>query len=407
MKTLVKKPGTAKSLATIQKQKKLADKSEAKAKKAKKIAKVNEVVADETILKPVKSKKSEKKLKSKNNEENDTKEIATKMSKVSTKAGKKNVDKKKSKTKKSHKEDLEGLKDIDPEFYDFLKKNDKQLLEFNLLDSDDDEEEQEGIEQKSKSKSKKEKKSSKSLDSDDEEEMDYDDDDDDSENGEEEMDDDNKFHKPSDQLEVASDESDFEDEEEPEVATDGTQKVTLNLLRQWQIQLENNKVPIDIVRKVTQAFSSALASITPDADQVQMTYKVVGSAAFNGVIQLCVLHLQPAILRFLGVKEKSSIPLHKTKKWNKVRGCLRYYLTDLIRLVEQVSSSNILSVLLKHLHQMANMVAPFTALGKTILKRLIVLWSTGDETIRVVAFLCILKITRNQQVSCWLQKTYR
>ncbi|XP_061402569.1 nucleolar complex protein 2 homolog [Musca vetustissima] len=380
MKTLIKKPGKPKSLASIEKKKKVV-KTEEKPQKVKKLKKVLEEVEAEVA------------------------EVeATKKSKKITKKDTKDAGKKK-KTKKSHKEELEGLKDIDPEFYDFLKKNDKQLLEFNMLDSDDDEEDEEVAPKKdvkTKTNSKKEKKSKKShADDSDDDFLDDDEEDDDEDMDDDDEEEDEKFHKPNAELEVASDESDFEgdDDAEADQSTDGVQKVTLNLLRQWQIQLEQDKIPIEVVRKVTQAFSSALASITPDADQVPLPFKVVGSAAFNGVIQLCVLHLQPAILRFLGVKEKSNIPLHKTKKWNKVRGCLRYYLTDLIRLVEQVSSPNILSVLLKHLHQMANMVAPFSTLGKTILKRLIVLWSTGDETIRVVAFLCILKITRNQQAT--------
>lgn len=282
----------------------------------------------------------------------------------------------KKKPKKTHKQDLEGLKDLDPEFYDFLKKNDKELLEFNLLDTDDEDEEEAATEEK------------KAVDNDD---------DDDEDN-------DAKFHKPSDDLAVASDESDFEGEDDDEdVAVGGVQKITLNLLRQWELQLEKPNVSIETVRQVIQAFNSALASISADGVEGEnanaTAYKVVGAAAFNGVIQLCVLHLQPAIIRVLGVKPNSSLPLHKHKKWVKVRGCLRYYLTDLIRLVEQVSSSNILNVLLKHLHQMAGMVAPFTALGKTILKRLIVLWATGDETVRVLSFLCVLKITPKQQVS--------
>ncbi|KAH8323531.1 hypothetical protein KR067_013064 [Drosophila pandora] len=283
-------------------------------------------------------------------------------------------------SKKTHKEELEGLKDLDPEFYDFLKKNDQQLLDFNLLDSDDDDEEEE--------EAKPENVKGKADESEDDEE------------------DEEKYHKPNEDLAVASDESDFEDEaEDDEAATGGTQKITLNLLRQWEQQLAQPNVSIDIVRKVIQAFNSALASISADgADGGEnqpnaAAFKVVGASAFNGVIQLCVLHLQPAIIRVLGVKANSSLPLHKYKKWVKVRGCLRYYLTDLIRLVEQVSSANILGVLLKHLHQMAGMVTPFTALGKTILKRLIVLWATGDETVRVLAFLCILKITRKQQAT--------
>lgn len=62
-----------------------------------------------------------------------------------------------------HKRDLEKLKESDPDFYKFLQDNDKKLLQFNLSDDDDDETE--------------------SIDD---------------------------LHKPVENLEVASDESDFE-----------------------------------------------------------------------------------------------------------------------------------------------------------------------------------------------------
>ncbi|SPP82157.1 nucleolar complex protein 2 homolog [Drosophila guanche] len=347
-------------------------------KVAKKVKSLGKPKAGISKKQPKKEAKT-KTVVNKTEKPNDGMEIAKKPKQKPVVATK-NVKPPKKGSKKSHKEDLEGLKQIDPEFYEFLKTNDKKLLDFNLMDSDDDDEDED----------EKETGAQKDADSDSG---------DDEENEE-------KYHKPSDDLAVASDESDFEEDGEGEdeaAAAGGTQKVTLNLLRQWEQQLGQANVSIDIVRKVIQAFNSALASISADgADGGEnqpnaAAFKVVGAASFNGVIQLCVLHLQPAIIRVLGVRPNSSLPLHKHKKWVKVRGCLRYYLTDLIRLVEQVSSANILSVLLKHLHQMAGMVAPFTTLGKTILKRLIVLWATGDETVRVLAFLCILKITRNQQ----------
>lgn len=64
-----------------------------------------------------------------------------------------------------HKRDLKKLKESDPEFYQFLQENDRKLLEFNLSDEDSDDERDEKV---------------------------------------------TEVHKPSDTLDVASDESDFE-----------------------------------------------------------------------------------------------------------------------------------------------------------------------------------------------------
>lgn len=278
---------------------------------------------------------------------------------------------------KNHKAALNKLKNIDPEFYKFLEENDKKLLSFNA-DNDFDEED---------SEDEADEANAPVADSDD----------------------DDILHKPSETFDAASDESDFEDptEENPneDVAADdakyakgGTRLITLKLLKQWQNDLSLEKVGVDTIKNVIQAVNSALLSISGD-HVAGLAYKVEGAAVFNGVLQLCILHLHPAIKRFLGLTGKTSKQPHKCKKWNKIRTSLKDYLTDLTKLLEHVSSANILIVLLKHLHQIVPMVASFSTLIKPILKRLVSLWSTSEETVRVLAFLSILKITRSQQTT--------
>lgn len=113
---------------------------------------------------------------------------------------------------------------------------------------------------------------------------------------------------------------------------------------------------------------------------------------------MCVLYLPPAIKKYLGLEVSGKDP-QKCKHFVKIKSHLISYLNDLLKLLGSVTSTNILTVLLKHLHQMSLYVACFGRISKLSLKRLIVLWSSSEETVRVLAFLCILRITRNQQHS--------
>lgn len=263
-----------------------------------------------------------------------------------------------------HKSSLNKLKEIDPEFYKYLEQNDKKLLKFDAnADEDDDDE----------------------LNEDAESENENEEDSEDERGG--------KLHKLKSELEAASDESDYENDDN---TARKSNSVTLKLLKEWQAELSKDKVSIDVIKSVIQALSSALLSVAGE-NVGGGIYRVEGAAAFNGVIQLCVLHLQPAIRRFLGLNQTTSAKPHKCKKWNKVKSSLRGYLVDITKLLEHVSSANIMCVLLKHLHQISPMISSFSTLTKPILKRLVSLWSTGDETVRVLAFLCILRITRDQQ----------
>lgn len=54
---------------------------------------------------------------------------------------------------------------------------------------------------------------------------------------------------------------------------------------------------------------------------------------------------------------------------------------------------------MKHLHEMLPYTQSFSSLRKPLLRVLIKFWSTGEETVRVVAFLCILRIATSHKES--------
>lgn len=51
---------------------------------------------------------------------------------------------------------------------------------------------------------------------------------------------------------------------------------------------------------------------------------------FNGVIQLCVTHLPTAFEEYLKCDPKLD-EIHKSKRFKKIRGILKSYLADLIK----------------------------------------------------------------------------
>ncbi|KAK1135281.1 hypothetical protein K0M31_008051 [Melipona bicolor] len=254
-----------------------------------------------------------------------------------------------------HKKSLMRLKDTDPEFYRYLKENDKNLLEFNISDDDND--------------SSDDIKSSNEL---------------------------NTRHIPNSNLEVASDESDYEIDQDNEVKD--KKKLTLQLLKTWQEEIQKDK-SLKTIKCAVGAFHAALQTVAESADPESLQYKVEGGAVFNGVVQLCILYLPNAFKRYLKLSSETQFQAHKVKRFGKVKSILKSYLLDLIKILQSVTSTNILTVLLKHLHQMLPYTQSFSSLTKPLLKLLLRLWSTGEETVRVVSFLSILRIATSNRES--------
>lgn len=253
-----------------------------------------------------------------------------------------------------HKKSLMKLKHTDPEFYSYLKQNDKNLLEFNVSDDDDND----GDENLS-------------------------------------LDESGTRHIPDGRLEVASDESDYEADEG---SGKDKRKVTLQLLKKWQEEIQKDK-SLNTIKCAVEAFHAALQTVSGSVDPESLEYKVEGGTVFNGVVQLCVLHLPDAMKRYLKLTPDNQFQVHKAKRFPKVRNVLKSYLTDLIKVLQNVTSSNILTVLLKHLHQMLPYTMAFSTLTKPLLKILLKFWSTGEETVRVVSFLSILRIATSNRES--------
>ncbi|XP_067658536.1 nucleolar complex protein 2 homolog [Haliotis asinina] len=292
------------------------------------------------------------------------------------------------KSAKSKQSMAEKLKEADPEFYKFLETEDKKLLEFDEdVDDEDDNEDSEDMDDEGEEDDDgKDLENALLAQSSDESS------DDDSEGG-------GKFHKLPDKLEVASDGSEAEDDEDEEkVSSDKQIKVTTKMVKTWSKSFQSSP-SITVLREAISAFKAAVRKASEKQGETTK-YKVVGSSVFNDVVRLCLMEVVPALQGILKVPDLTQLQAPfsaQNAKWKKLRVDMKSYMADLLTLLSALSDAAMLNVILKHIHKLVSMYATFPKLARLLMKKMILLWSTGEETTRVLAFLCINKLVRMLQ----------
>ncbi|KAJ3025651.1 UNVERIFIED_CONTAM: Nucleolar Complex 2 protein [Siphonaria sp. JEL0065] len=245
-----------------------------------------------------------------------------------------------------HKAQLEALKAKDPVFYDFLLKNDSDLLGFG---GDDDDEEEEEEEPQAK-------------------------------------DDLQRIMKG----EIAPD----QEEEDEEDATSGPIELTKKMLSTWKKALIEQH-SLRSARKVVLAFRAVVSQgETENEESESQTYIAGNEKIANNATVLALKYVGGVLDHHLPVKvNKGKTPLPSSaSKWKIVAPLVKSLLTNILRFLDQVSDEGMLRFVIRESEKLAVYFACVPKSSKDLLKKLLNYWTSTTAETRITAFLTIRRL---------------
>ncbi|KAH6765749.1 Noc2p family [Perilla frutescens var. hirtella] len=239
---------------------------------------------------------------------------------------------------KEHIGTLKKLQEKDPEFYEFLKEHDNELLGFDEDDLDDN------------------------LPTDAEEEEEVDD----------------------DVAELSDPEAAMEEEPSRNV-------ITSAMVDSW-IDAVRAEAKLAGVRSLLKAFRHACHYGDDSGDDPTAKFSTMSSSVFNKIM-LFVLNEMDGILRGLlkfpssGGKEEMVKDLMATKRWKKYNHLVKSYLGNALHTLNQMTDNEMIAFMLRRLKYSSVFLAAFPALLRKYVKVALHFWGTGSSALPVVSFL--------------------
>nr|XP_050023695.1 nucleolar complex protein 2 homolog [Dermacentor andersoni] len=196
-----------------------------------------------------------------------------------------------------------------------------------------------------------------------------------------------------------------EAEEEPDEVPKKKQLLKLEEIDRFERDLQT-KPELRKIAEVVNCFKAAVLQaeghdVGADSKKQTSTFKVEGQVIFNAVVKLCLSDLVPALHKVLRLPEpavvqdeSNSFDPTKSHSWKKASVVVKTYLMNVVKLITAVTEPQLVSVLLRHILFLVPYYVAFPQVAKALLKRLVQLWCEAEESVRVVAFVCLVRTIR-------------
>ncbi|KAI1301362.1 Nucleolar complex protein 2 -like protein [Halotydeus destructor] len=198
---------------------------------------------------------------------------------------------------------------------------------------------------------------------------------------------------------------DMDDEEDAGGEGELRNLVSHTLIQEWSDKLREPKADKETIKAVIEAFRVAVNQAAGETD-VEANGELTDSDLFNAIVRLCFVDLLPAVHKFLHLPEPTtastdSKPLNpsNSSNWKKIISPMKTYLNCLVKILDVVSEGSVLTKLLRHCLYVVPFVSCYLPVAKRFLLKVSQLWSQGEERVRILAFLCILRLMRYQEQS--------